>query len=135
MGKNSREHKDSKKGRDDPITESPLSSDALVVKSLKSLYLKKLRPLERKYFFHDFLKPEILPNELGAKPTILLLGQYSVGKTSFIKHLINAEYPGMHIGPEPTTDKFIAVVNGETGIIKGNALISVGELPFAGLQV
>jgi len=42
----------------------------------------------------------------------------------------------MHIGPEPTTDKFIAVVNGETGkVIKGNALIAVGELPFAGLHV
>ena len=41
----------------------------------------------------------------------------------------------MNIGPDPTTDKFIAVVNGESGkVIKGNALIAVEELPFAGLH-
>lgn len=28
-----------------------------------------------------------------------------VGKTTFIKHLLGREYPGAHIGPEPTTDR------------------------------
>jgi hypothetical protein len=107
------------------------AKDALVVRELKSLYTKILLPIEKTYFFHDFHHREILPAELGSKPTILLLGQYSTGKTSFIKHLIGSEYPGMHIGPEPTTDKFVAVVHGETGkYIKGNALIAVKELPF-----
>jgi len=42
---------------------------------------------------------------------------------------------GMHIGPEPTTDKFVAVVHGEEGkYIKGNALIAVKDLPFQGLH-
>ena len=42
----------------------------------------------------------------------------------------------MHIGPEPTTDKFIAVVYGEEGspVIKGNSLTGVSDLPFAGLS-
>ena len=45
------------------------------------------------------------------------------------------DYPGIHIGPEPTTDKFIAVVHGEeTKVIKGNSLTSVDELPYAGLS-
>ena len=34
-------------------------------------------------------------------------------KTTFIRHLLgNKDFPGMHIGPEPTTDKFIAFVYG-----------------------
>ena len=36
---------------------------------------------------------------------MLLLGQYSTGKTTFIKHLLGRDYPGIHIGPEPTTGK------------------------------
>lgn len=65
----------------------------------------------------------------------LLLGQYSTGKTTFIRHLIDADYPGIHIGPEPTTDKFIAVVHGEQGkVIKGNSLTAVKDLPYAGMS-
>jgi hypothetical protein len=46
------------------------------------------------------------------------------------------DYPEMHIGPEPTTDRFIAVVHGnENKIIKGNALTGVTDLPFSGLSV
>ena len=39
---------------------------------------------------------------------VLLIGSYSVGKTSFIKYLLDQDFPGMHIGPEPTTDRFQA---------------------------
>ena len=45
------------------------------------------------------------------------------------------DYPEIHIGPEPTTDRFIAVVYGEENkTIKGNALTGVNELPFSGLS-
>eukprot|EP01035_Chromulina_nebulosa_P025714 gene25714-33578_t len=78
---------------------------------------------------------KILDSEIAAKPTVLLIGQYSTGKTSFIKHLIGMDYPDIHIGPEPTTDKFIAVVHGsETKTIMGNALTGVDDLPFSGLS-
>jgi hypothetical protein len=73
----------------------------------------------------------------------MLLGQYSTGKTTFIKHLLKCSYPGKlsfvcasvcmqahfrlksficfidylisllsgaHIGPEPTTDRFVVVM-------------------------
>lgn len=33
------------------------------------------------------------------------LRQLHAGKTTFIKHLLGREYPGIHIGPEPTTDR------------------------------
>jgi len=43
---------------------------------------------------------------------VLLLGQYSTGKTTFIRHLVGGDYPSMHIGPEPTTDRFTALIHG-----------------------
>lgn len=87
-----------------------------VVNELRDLYQNKLRQIERRYFLHSFLLPkggEIQDAEFDANPMVLLLGQYSTGKTTFIRHLIgNKDFPGMHIGPEPTTDKFIALVYG-----------------------
>ncbi|CAN0483843.1 unnamed protein product [Discosporangium mesarthrocarpum] len=44
--------------------------------------------------------------EMQAKPQVLVLGQYSTGKTTMIQHLIGRDFPDIHIGPEPTTDSF-----------------------------
>lgn len=80
-------------------------------------------------------------SDFDAKPMVMLLGQYSTGKTTFIKHLLKSSYPGnlnclfsfaslfreweynphtfffhfffstgAHIGPEPTTDRFVVVM-------------------------
>ena len=111
------------------------NTDNAVVKQLIDLYTNQILPIEKRYLFHRFHAPEILPTELGAKPQVLLLGQYSTGKTTFIRNLIETDYPGIHIGPEPTTDKFIAVVHGQSGkVIKGNSLTAVSDLPFAGMS-
>jgi EH domain-containing protein 1 len=109
--------------------------DSVVIKELKKVYKEKLLPVEKQYLFPKFNHPEILDSELASKPNVLLIGQYSTGKTTFIRHLIGMDYPEMHIGPEPTTDRFIAVIYGnEAKTIKGNAVTSVNELPFSGLS-
>ena len=53
---------------------------------------------------------------------INISGQYSTGKTSFIKALLGGqEYPGMHIAAEMSTDNFIAVMRGQADdIIPGS---------------
>jgi EH domain-containing protein 1 len=72
---------------------------------------------------------------LLAKPQVLLVGQYSVGKTSFIRYLLGRDFPGQRIGPEPTTDRFTVLLNGpEERTIPGNALSVHPELPFRGLD-
>jgi len=120
---------------EDSMGQSTSESDSAVISELKALYKEKLLPIERSCQFHKFNQPEILDSELAAKPTVLLIGQYSTGKTTFIRNLIGMDYPEIHIGPEPTTDRFIAVVHGhETKVIKGNALTGVNELPFSGLS-
>lgn len=62
------------------------------------------------YMGSDFLVQT--ESDFDAKPQVMLLGQYSTGKTTFIKHLLRTSYPGAHIGPEPTTDRFVVVMVG-----------------------
>lgn len=74
-------------------------------------------------------------NHPTAKPQVLLVGQYSVGKTSFIRYLLGRDFPGQRIGPEPTTDRFTVLLNGpEERTIPGNALSVHPDLPFKGLE-
>ena len=95
-----------------------------VVEGLKKLYKTKLLPLEEAYMFHDFHSPKLDDPDFDAKPMILLIGQYSTGKTTFIRYLLESDFPGIRIGPEPTTDKFIALMQSDKdGIIPGNAAV------------
>ncbi|KZC06431.1 EH domain-containing protein 1 [Dufourea novaeangliae] len=95
-----------------------------VTEGLKKIYKSKLLPLEQHYQFHDFHSPQLDDPDFDAKPMILLVGQYSTGKTTFIKYLLERDFPGIRIGPEPTTDRFIAVMYDEKeGVIPGNALV------------
>jgi len=91
--------------------------------------------LEAKYKFHDFHSPLMDDIDFKAKPIVLLVGQYSVGKTSFIRYLLNRDFPGARIGPEPTTDSFMAVMHAQTEKnIPGNAAVMDRSLPFKTLQ-
>ncbi|KAK4469278.1 hypothetical protein MN116_006846 [Schistosoma mekongi] len=97
---------------------------ATVIDGLSKLYFSKLLPLENAYKFHDFHSPPLEKSDFESKPMVLLIGQYSTGKTTFIRYLIGEDFPGIRIGPEPTTDSFIAVMNDvRHGIIPGNALV------------
>lgn len=95
-----------------------------VIGELKKIYQTKLLPLEEFYHFHEFHSPKLEVADFDAKPMILLVGQYSTGKTTFIRYLLERDFPGIRIGPEPTTDRFIAVMYDEKeGVIPGNALV------------
>lgn len=97
---------------------------ATVIEGLRKLYKSKLLPLEEAYKFHEFHSPQLEDADFDAKPMVLLVGQYSTGKTTFIKYLIEQDYPGLRIGPEPTTDRFIAVMHNDIEtVVPGNALV------------
>ncbi|CAM9409079.1 unnamed protein product, partial [Sphacelaria rigidula] len=95
---------------------------------------KKLRPTEEMFSFGSFHYDVITDTELDAKSQVLVIGQYSTGKTTFIRHLLGADFPNMNIGPEPTTDKFTVVMHGEQDLpVEGNSLALIKELPYEGL--
>ncbi|XP_030443248.1 EH domain-containing protein 1 isoform X2 [Syzygium oleosum] len=111
-----------------------LSSVTSIVDGLKKLYIQKLKPLEVTYRFNDFVSPSLTNSDFDAKPMVMLLGQYSTGKTTFIKHLLKSSYPGAHIGPEPTTDRFVVVMSGpDERSIPGNTVAVQADMPFSGL--
>ncbi|KAI3456884.1 hypothetical protein Pfo_013547 [Paulownia fortunei] len=111
-----------------------LSSVTSIIDGLKKLYVQKLKPLEITYRFNDFVSPLLANSDFDAKPMVMLLGQYSTGKTTFIKHLLRTSYPGAHIGPEPTTDRFVVVMNGpDERSVPGNTIAVQADMPFSGL--
>ncbi|KAJ1694912.1 hypothetical protein LUZ63_011610 [Rhynchospora breviuscula] len=112
----------------------PLKSVTSIIDGLKKLYVEKLRPLEMSYNYRDFASPLMTNSDFDAKPMVMLLGQYSTGKTTFIKHLLGSGYPGAHIGPEPTTDRFVVVTHGsDERSIPGNTVAVQADMPFNGL--
>ncbi|CEM32347.1 unnamed protein product [Vitrella brassicaformis CCMP3155] len=106
-----------KKQKEDEIFDSVRSG-------LQSMYKQRLLPLERDFKANQFYAPLLTDGDFASKPMVMLLGQYSTGKTTFIKHFLEREYPGLRIGPEPTTDRFIAVMDGaHDQVIPGNAAV------------
>jgi len=109
---------------------------AIVSSRLKAIYRKSVLPLEKRFRYDYFYESPILKDvEFDSKPQVLLIGQYSVGKTSFIRYMLGRDFPGQRIGPEPTTDRFTVLLNGpEERTIPGNALSVHPDLPFRGLE-
>ncbi|KAG0329827.1 EH domain-containing protein 1 [Dissophora globulifera] len=107
-----------------------------VIDDLQDVYSHKIRPLEKAYNYEHFSSSAPLGNDdIAAKPMVLLIGQYSTGKTTFINSILKKSYPSSHIGVEPTTDRFVAVMDNPTErIIPGNAAAVSSALPFKGLD-
>ena len=107
------------------------------IDGLKKAYKTKLQPLEQMYSFESFHSIMTIGDvDLDAKPMILLLGQYSTGKTTFIEYLLQSAVPGAERGPEPTTDSFIAVMYGERKrVIPGNVVVEDKTKQFKSLSL
>ncbi|CAE7528303.1 Ehd1 [Symbiodinium natans] len=111
------------------------SKELGVLRKLWQIYAETVLPLEQKSFYEHFCAPPISLEEFEARPQVLLLGQYSTGKTSMVKWLTESESNYFDVRPQPSTDKFMAVVHGEEeGIIHGNAAACLPQLPYQGLS-
>ena len=106
-----------------------------VVDGLKKTYRSKLQPLEKLYGFHNFHSPPLSDTDFDALPQVLVIGQYSTGKSSLIKYLLRTDFPGIRVGPEPTTDRFIIVSQGDGHhVVPGHALVMDADKPFSPLS-
>ena len=56
-----------------------------VTSGMKQVYKESLLPLEREYKFHDFHSPMLMDPDFHGKPLVILVGQFSTGKTTFIR--------------------------------------------------
>lgn len=106
------------------------------LEGLKRIYRRAIKPLEIQFKFGNFSSPTLTDADFDSKPMVLLIGQYSVGKTSFIRFLLGRDYPGQRVGPEPTTDQFVIVSGTKQNdtVIPGNALTVQTDRPFNTLK-
>jgi len=118
------------------VQDEVISKTNKVSHKLKEMYKNNILPAEKRYRYDFFYEsPHLTDVEFDAKPQVMLVGQYSVGKTSFIRYMLGRDFPGARIGPEPTTDRFTCLINGpEERTIPGNALSVHPDLPFRGLE-
>jgi len=107
-----------------------------VVQKLKQLYKERLMPLEADSHYAHFTDDAAMTvTELEARPQVLLVGQYSTGKTSLVKWITGTESPFFDIRPQPSTDRFMAIVHGdEEKVINGDAATCLPDLPYDGLS-
>lgn len=62
-----------------------LGDISMVTEELRNLYYKRLLPIEKYYSFHYFHSPSYEDADFDNKPMVLVMGQYSTGKTTFIR--------------------------------------------------
>eukprot|EP00984_Skeletonema_dohrnii_P007989 scaffold2944_cov155-Skeletonema_dohrnii-CCMP3373.AAC.6 len=114
------------------------ASAKFIVQRLKELYRNHVVNAEKQYHLHfNFSLPtdgEIKESEFDAAPMVLLIGQYSTGKTTFLNHLLGEDFPGMHIGPEPTTDKFMALFHSGDKDDTANTTADANTIKNAGFR-
>ena len=70
-----------------------------VAEGLKETYRKKLLPLEKETKYHEIQSPMIEDPDFDGKPLVMLIGQYSTGKTTFIRSdisICNVEFITEH---------------------------------------
>merc|ERR1719158_1764070 len=101
---------------------------------LATSYAQNVKPLEKAYMYGELYDKSYKEAEFTARPMILTLGQYSTGKSSFIRYLIGEDYPGLRIAAEPTTENFVCITYGKNQIIPGNTVILDERLPFKSLS-
>ncbi len=65
-----------------------------VIEGLKRMYKQKVLPVEQLYKFDIMNSPSMTDTEFESFPQVLMIGQYSTGKTTFIEYILGEEFPG-----------------------------------------
>ncbi len=102
-----------------------------LLKELQGKVKKRLVPLFSRYNM-DFTE---LESALKWKPTVLIIGNYSSGKSTLINELIGQDI--QRTGQAPTDDSF-TIITCDPGVSQGetpgSTIISDNTLPFTGLK-
>ena len=106
-----------------------------VLRELSKLYTKVFRPIEEATKFDVFYSSLLNEAEFRTPPMVLLVGTLQSARPPSSNICWGGSSRGQRIGPEPTTDRFTAVMYGEDDrTIPGNALTVAPNSPFRALQ-
>ena len=96
---------------------------------IRAFYGDPLEPLSQQFMFR---RPPTI-GELRRPPQVLLLGNHSSGKSTFINYLLGSEV--QKTGVAPTDDSFTIITWGaERADRDGPAIVSNPDLPYEGLR-
>ena len=97
--------------------------------AVQRIYKEAVDPVEEKFAYEK--RPS--EGEISGPPTVLILGNHSSGKSTFINHLLAAEV--QKTGLAPTDDAFTILAYGDKDEeFEGKAVASNPDLPYAGLK-
>ena len=96
---------------------------------IRGYYENPLDPLATQFMFR---RPPTV-GELRRPPQVLLLGNHSSGKSTFVNHLLGVDV--QNTGVAPTDDGFTIITYGATATERdGAAVVSNPDLPYEGLR-
>ncbi|MEO1686635.1 MAG: dynamin family protein [Pseudomonadota bacterium] len=96
---------------------------------IRDFYGDPLEPLADQFMFR---RPPTV-GELQRPPQVLLLGNHSSGKSTFVNHLLGAEV--QKTGVAPTDDSFTIITHGPSETDRdGPSVVSNPDLPYEGLR-
>lgn len=100
-----------------------------IAASTRELYQQTIQPLERRFSY----EPGPDESEISGGPLVLLIGNHSSGKSTFINYVLGEEIQAT--GMAPTDDRFTVLRFGEQKQTRdGEAVVSNPDLPYAGLR-
>jgi hypothetical protein len=100
-----------------------------IAAEVRRIYEEAIDPLSDRYSFER--RPA--QGEIGSAPTVLMLGNHSSGKSTFINHLLGL--PLQRTGVAPTDDAFTLISHGSRSEERdGAAVVSNPDLPYQGLR-
>lgn len=107
-----------------------------VCNELKQLYNTVVKPVEKMYSYEKYKNAHPLSaSYFDSKPLILVVGPKHAGKTTFIRHVIGENYPGMEIGVEGSHNRnFTVICHDHTqNLIPGQVVITSEKYHFQDL--
>lgn len=108
------------------MANAPVESVARVQQLLRDV----VAPIAKRFAFED----APTEGEVAGAPCVLVLGNHSSGKSSFINHLLGKTV--QRTGLAPTDDAFTILTYGSPeGDVDGQALTTDPSMPWAGLRV
>jgi hypothetical protein len=96
---------------------------------VREFYSDPLEPLAKQFMFRS--PPTV--GELRRPPQVLLLGNHSSGKSTFVNHLLGSDV--QTTGVAPTDDGFTIITHGTVATDRdGPSVVSNPDLPYEGLR-
>jgi hypothetical protein len=112
-----------------PVAERPPIALGRLTAEVQRIYEEAVDPVASRYVFER--RPQV--GEIQGPPTVLLLGNHSSGKSTFINHLLGHEI--QRTGLAPTDDSFTILAHAPAEDVRdGEAVTSNPDLPYGGLR-